>query len=154
MKSGGLEPSTLTEVYAYDDSSIAARTSAQLCNKITVGYNGTPEIHLKTAPSPLTITTPSNTPSRRPTLLTILKGIRIQSSVLPQYTFQTDRQKHTQTNRWARRQVRNKNAYAHYISDALTTLKYYNAHIEPKCKLLFKPSQNPQFTVTRTHNVT
>jgi len=45
-----------------NDSSIAVRTSAQLRNKVTIGYSGTPQIHPKTAPSSLTITTPSDTP--------------------------------------------------------------------------------------------
>jgi len=35
---------------------------------------------------------PSNTPIPQPTPLTIPNGIRIQSAVLPQYTFRTDRQ--------------------------------------------------------------
>jgi len=64
----------------------------------------------KTAPSPSTITTPSNTPIRHPTPLTIPNGIRIHSMVLPQYTFQTDRQK--QTNRWSRRMFYSNTMYA------------------------------------------
>jgi len=50
---------------------------------------------------------PSNIPIPRPTPLTIPNGIRIQSAVLPQYTFRRDTQtdRHTQTDRWARRQV-------------------------------------------------
>jgi len=43
-------------------------------------------------PCPSTITTPSNTPIPRPTVLTIPNGIRIQPAVLPQYTLLTDRQ--------------------------------------------------------------
>ena len=43
-------------------------------------------------------TTPSNTPIPRSIPLTISNGIRIQSAVLPQYTFQTDRL----TDRWDR----------------------------------------------------
>ena len=57
-----------------------------------IGYNGTPQIHHQNCPSPSTITTPSNTPIPRPTPFTIPNGIRIQSAVLPQYTFRTDRQ--------------------------------------------------------------
>jgi len=33
-----------------NDSSIAARTSAQLRNKFPIGYNGTPKIHSKNCP--------------------------------------------------------------------------------------------------------
>ena len=58
---------------------------------IHIGYNGTLQIHLKTVPSPSTITTPSSTPIPRPTPLTTLNGIRIQSAILPQCTFQTGR---------------------------------------------------------------
>jgi len=52
-----------------------------------------------------------------PIPLTIANGIWIQSAVLPQYTFQTDRQTrtHTQSNRWTRRQVNSISAYARYI---------------------------------------
>jgi len=57
-----------------------------------IGYNGTSQIHPKTAPSHSTITTPSNTPIPCPTPLTTPNGIRIQSAVLPQCTFRT----HTQ----------------------------------------------------------
>jgi len=46
----------------------------------------------KTAPSPSTITTPTyNTPIPRPTTLINRNGIRIQSAVVPQYTFRTDK---------------------------------------------------------------
>jgi len=60
------------------------------------------KFNLKTAPSPSMITT-SPIPCLTP--LTIPNGIRIQSAVLPQYTFWTDQQTHTQSNRWARLQV-------------------------------------------------
>ena len=45
------------------------------------------------------ITTPSNTPVLRPTPLSTPNGIRIQSAVLPHYTFRTDRRTDTQTDR-------------------------------------------------------
>ena len=35
-----------------NDSSIAVRTSAQLRNKVPIGYNGTPQIHLQNCPFP------------------------------------------------------------------------------------------------------
>jgi len=62
--------------------------------------------------------TPSSTPIPRPILLITPNGIRIQSAVLPQYTFRSDRQ----TDRWDRLQLCNKSAYAHalwIVSDAL-----------------------------------
>jgi len=40
-----------------NDSSIAARTSTQRRNKVPIGYNGTPQIHPQSAPSPSTINT-------------------------------------------------------------------------------------------------
>jgi len=40
---------------------------------------------------------PSNTPMPRPTPLTRVNGIRIQSAVLPQYPFRTDRHAHRLT---------------------------------------------------------
>jgi len=46
-----------------NDSSIGLRTSAQLCNRLPIGYNGTPQIHPQNCPFPFDITTPSNTPS-------------------------------------------------------------------------------------------
>jgi len=80
---------------------IGSHTSAQLCNRVPIGYNRIPQIHPQNCPFPSTITTPSNTPILRPTPLTIPNGIRIQSAVLPQYPFRT----HRQTNRWDRQQV-------------------------------------------------
>jgi len=61
------------------------------------GYNWTPQIHPKTAPYASMITTPYNTSIHRPAPLIIPNGIRIQSAVLPQYTFQTDRHTHSHT---------------------------------------------------------
>jgi len=57
-----------------------------------IGYNGTPKIHQQTQnfPFPSTITTPFNTPIPRQIQLTTPNGIRIQSAVLPRYTFRTD----------------------------------------------------------------
>jgi len=86
---------------------------------VTMGrHKFTPKTSLWRSPPP------SNTPILRPTPLIIPNGIRIQSAILPQYTFQTDRQTdrptdrptdrhtHTQTDRWARRQVYTISAYA------------------------------------------
>jgi len=50
---------------------------------------------LRRSPPP----SPSKTPSHRPTPLTIPNGIRIQSAVLSQYTFRTDRQTDRHTDR-------------------------------------------------------
>jgi len=77
---------------------------------------GRPKFTPKTAISPSITTTPSNAPIPRPTPLTIPNGIRIHSAILPQYTFRTDRPSDTQTDRWAKRQVRKMSAYAHYIN--------------------------------------
>jgi len=52
---------------------------------------GRPKFTPKTAPSLLMITNPSNTPIPQPTPLTAPNVIRIQSVVLPQFTF-VDRQ--------------------------------------------------------------
>ena len=70
---------------------------------------GRPKFSPKTVPSPSTITTPSNTPIPRPTPLTIPNGSRIQSAILPQYTFRTDRETDRPTDRQMgyRRQARN-----------------------------------------------
>ena len=86
------------------NSSIGSRTFAQLRNKVPTGYNEMPQIHPKTAPSLLTITTPSNTPIPWPTPLTTPNGMWIQSDILPQYTFQTDR--HTDKSYGTMRHVR------------------------------------------------
>jgi len=40
-----------------NDSSIAVHTSTQRCNKLFIGYNGTPQIHPPNCPFPSTITT-------------------------------------------------------------------------------------------------
>jgi len=84
----------------------------------SIGYSGTFQIHPKPAPSPSTIT-PSNTPIPRPTHSppqTASESIQpFCHSIL---SGQTDTPAHTQTDRWARRQVRNMSAYA-ADSDAL-----------------------------------
>ena len=50
--------SQLTPLTTLNDSLISSHTSAQLCNKIPIGYNGTSKIHPQNCPSPLTIMTP------------------------------------------------------------------------------------------------
>ena len=65
------------------------KTSPQLCNKVPIG---TPKIHPITAPSLRRSPPLSNTPVPWPIPLNIPNGIQIHSAVLPQYTFQTDRQ--------------------------------------------------------------
>ena len=67
--------------------------------------------------------TPSNTPIPRPTQLTTPNGIRIQSAILPQYTFRTDRL----TDAW---DTRSKGVFQYRLrsvvlieSDALKTMK-------------------------------
>jgi len=77
--------------------------------------SGMPHIYPKTAPSPSTICTPSNTPIPRPTPLTTSNGIQIQSAVFPKYTFGTDTDRQTDT--WDKRQVHSKAAYE-IVSDA------------------------------------
>jgi len=65
------------------------------CITIPIGYNRMLQIHqspTKTAPSLRRSPPPSNTLIPRPTPLTTPNGIGIQSAVLPQYTFWTDRQ--------------------------------------------------------------
>jgi len=57
------------------------------------------------------ITTPSNTPIPQSTPLTTPKGIQIQSAVLPQYTFWTNKH-NVETERWDRRQVYSKSTHA------------------------------------------
>jgi len=92
-----------------------ARRSRTTMQQVPIGYNGTFQIHPKLPLLLRRSPPPSNTPIPRPTPLTITNGTRIQLAVLPQYTFRTDRQTQTQTNRWARRQVDSISAYARYI---------------------------------------
>jgi len=70
---------------------------AQLQKNVPIGYNGTPQIHPQKCPFSFDDDQLSNTPIPRPTPLTTPNGIRINSAVLPQYTFQTDRQTNRQT---------------------------------------------------------
>ena len=60
---------------------------------------GRPTITHKTAPSPSTISTASNTPIPQPTPITIPNGIQIQSAISSQYTIRTHRltDRHRQT---------------------------------------------------------
>jgi len=59
---------------------------AQLRNKGSIGYNGTPQIHPQKLP--LRRSPPkSNSPITRPTPLTTPNGIQIQSAVSSQFTF-------------------------------------------------------------------
>jgi len=86
-------PTPLTTTNA---SSIALRTSAQLRNKSSIGYNGTPQIHPQNCPFLRRSPPKSNTPITRLTPLTTPNGIQIQSAVSSQLTF-ADRQ----TDRWS-----------------------------------------------------
>jgi len=68
---------------------------ARLPNKVPIGYNGTPQTHPQICPLSSRRSPPSTiSPVPRPTPLTTSNGIWIQSTVLPQYTFWTDRQTH------------------------------------------------------------
>ena len=53
-----------------NDSSIAVRTSTQQCNKVPIGYNGTPQIHITNCPFPFndhhTKPNPTHHPKRHP----------------------------------------------------------------------------------------
>ena len=77
-----------------NESSIDSCIST-LCNKFPIGYNRTPQIHPPPNVPPFDDQHPHLIPISRPTPLTTPNGTRIQSAVLPQYTFQTD----TQTDR-------------------------------------------------------
>jgi len=90
-----------------------ARRSCRTIQRSPIGYSGMPQISPPKLPLTFGDHHPSNTPIIRLTPLTIPNGIRIHSAVLPQYTFrQTHRCTHTQTVRWARRQVKKMSAYA------------------------------------------
>ena len=68
-----------------------SRTTTQQSTRYWLQWN-VPKFTAKTVASSSTITTPSNTAIPRPTPLTTLNNIWIQSVTLPQYTFRTDRQ--------------------------------------------------------------
>ena len=87
-----------------NDSSITARTFAQLRNKLYWLQWDAP--HPKNFPFPSTTTTPSNTPIPQPTPFITLNDIRIQSAVLPQCTLRTDRPIDRPTDRRSRRMFR------------------------------------------------
>jgi len=77
----------------------------------------------------------------RPIPLTTPNGVRIQSAVLPQYTFRTDI--HTQTDRWDKRQVYSNDAYALLYSQKVThCVMHYGAKrgLEITCRLSFRLS--------------
>ena len=81
---------------------------------------GCPKFTPKTAPSLQRLLPPYNTSISQPTSLTIPNSIQIQSAILPQYTFRTNRHievrpTHTQTNRWARWQISKISTYTRYI---------------------------------------
>jgi len=81
---------------------------AQLCKKVPICYNGMPQIHTKTAPSPSMITTRSNKPVPRLIPLTTPNGIRIQSAIRHNTLSR-------QTDRWDRRQLCTDSAWAHAL---------------------------------------
>jgi len=114
-----------TSVITPNNSSIGSRTTAQLCNKFL-----TP----KTAPSLRWSPLPFNTPILRLTPLTIPNGRWIQSAILPQYTFWTDRLTNWSTDWWDKWQTWTMGVYALLIeSDALiiitSTVCYFSSII-------------------------
>jgi len=126
----------VTPLTTPNDSLIAAFTSSQLCNKVPIGYNGTPKIHPQNCPFPSTITTPPNTPIPRPTPLTTPNDIQIQSAICHNMLCgQTDRP----TDRWFRRMIPNMSApldvlmesdalIVHYIHRELLFVDEENSH--------------------------
>jgi len=91
----------IQHINAWDDPTHHAKRQLDRCTHVRTTTQQRPHWLQWDAPN-----------SPRPIPLTITNGIRIQSTVLPQYTFRRDAQTHTQTDRWARRQVRNRSAYA------------------------------------------
>ena len=106
-----------------------------------IGYNGMPKIQPPKLPLPFDDHHPHPIPISRPTPLTTSNGIWIHSAVLPQYTFQTDRQTDTDTHRWARRQVCNTSASLAKLiySDVLIIIKslYSRHNLTPKNRKRF-----------------
>jgi len=84
-----------------NNSSIASCTSVQLHNKVRIGNNGTPQSRPKNYCFPFHNHHP-HTLIPGPTPLITPNGIQIQSAILPQYIFWTDRQIDRQTDRWDR----------------------------------------------------
>jgi len=64
-----------------------------------------PHIYTLNCPFPCTISTHSNTPIPRPTPPTTPNGIQIQSAVLPQFTYRTDKRFDRPTDRQTDRQT-------------------------------------------------
>jgi len=63
---------------------------AQLRNKVPIGYKGMPQIHPQNDHHPILYIRPSTDPTHHP------NRIQIQSVILPQYTFRTDRRTNRQ----------------------------------------------------------
>jgi len=104
-----------------NNSSIAACTSAQLCNKVLIGNNGMPQIHSQNYPFPSTITTPIqyNHPSTDPTHNPKRHPDPFSRFVTVHFP---DRHTdiHRETDRWSRRQVSKNTAYACYTDKRAT----------------------------------
>ena len=79
-----------TPLTTSNDSLIAVRTSAQLCNKVPMCYNGTPQIHPQNYPFDDHYQNLVHPFLNQP--LTTPNGIQIQSAISPQYTLRTDKQ--------------------------------------------------------------
>jgi len=132
-------PPTLTTP---NDSLISSHTSTQLCNIVSVSYNGMPQIHLRQLPLP------SNTPIPRPTPLTFQNDFRIQSAILPQYTFQAYRPTHRPTNRWDRRQFNNISTYYALLMESDALIIYTSLSFDNKDPDLYSLA-NPVFVLHR-----
>jgi len=97
---------------------IAARSSTQLCNKGLNGFNGTPLIHHQNCPFPSNdhyphLIHPSLDHPHSPSQTASGSNQPFcHSTFSGQIDRQIDTKAHTQTNRWARQQVRNMSAYA------------------------------------------
>ena len=78
-----------------NDISIGSRTVTHQCNKGPICYNGMHRIHPHNCPVPFD----DHQPHLIHSSLDRPHCIQIQSAVLPQYTFQTNRQTDRQTNR-------------------------------------------------------
>jgi len=97
-----------------NDSSITARSSTQLYNKVSIGYNGTPKIHPQNCSFPFddhyhhlihaSLDWPHSPSST----------VSIPFSRFVTVHFTPDRQTDAQTDRWCRRQVSKNTMYAHY----------------------------------------
>jgi len=114
-----------------NSSSITLCTFTQLCNKVLIGYNGMPHIHLRIAPSCMAIATPIYLPHPWTQHIHHTKWHPDQISLFLQHTGHTHRQTDRLTDRISNKTCTNTSLHSIDYCNAANNNNILKTHLKP-----------------------